>query len=35
MMDVRNYEKQMHMKKVQEQYGAAGAAAAGATQPTL
>lgn len=35
MMDVRNYEKQLHMKKVQEQYGAAAAGAAEAAQPTL
>lgn len=35
MMDVRTYEKQKYMKKVQEQYGAAAAAGTDATQPTL
>jgi len=35
MMDVRNYEKKMYMKKVQEQYGAAAAAGAAAGTPTL
>ena len=31
MLDVRNYEKKEHLKKVREQYGAANQAAAQAT----